>query len=182
MKAHIRPRLIYTTNYWIRRSRYAHTSCSHSVCLLTGMQSSDEHVDILTNLEAAQKHLDFIDGGYLHALDDLPASVSSGLESAPPPQPPSAAATIANAIASQDAGTTKKEQKVRLKRVPKGVVLGVTPLPDPERWLKKSERSTFNIGGKRKKGGGGATQGIVESLPPAPSHVGKSGTKGKKKK
>lgn len=148
----------------------------------TSEPSSDEHADILTNLEAAQKHLEFIESGYLRALDDLPASVTGDLESAPPPQPPSAAATLANALASQDAGAAKKEKKVRLKRVPKGVVLGVTPPPDPERWLKKSERSTFNTGGKRKKGGGGATQGIVESSAPAASHGGKGGSKGKKKK
>jgi signal recognition particle subunit SRP72 len=58
-------------------------------------------------------------------------------------------------------------------------VLGVTPLPDPERWLKKSERSTFGAGGKRKKGGG-ATQGAVEGV--APASGGKGGGKGKKKK
>lgn len=108
--------------------------------------------------------------------------MSNNLESAPLPQPPSAAATIASAIASQETDIAKKEKKVRMKRVPKGVVLGVTPPPDPERWLKKSERSTFNAGGKRKKGGGGATQGIVESSTPAPSQGGKSGGKSKKKK
>ena len=147
-----------------------------------GLQSSEEHADILTNLEAAQEHLDFIESGYLRALDELPATVSNSLESAPPPQPPSAAATIASAIASQETDVAKKEKKVRLKRVPKGVVLGATPPPDPERWLKKSERSTLGASGKRKKGGGGATQGVVESATPAPSHGGKSTSKGKKKK
>ncbi|EKM53538.1 uncharacterized protein PHACADRAFT_148180 [Phanerochaete carnosa HHB-10118-sp] len=148
----------------------------------TSEPSSDEHADILTNLEAAQKHLEFIDSGYLRSLDDLPTSVTNDLESAPPPHPPSAAATLANVIVSQDTDTTKKEKQVRLKRVPKSVVMGVTPPPDPERWLKKSERSNFNAGGKRKKGGGGATQGMVESSAPATSHGSKSGNKGKKKK
>lgn len=146
------------------------------------LQSSEEHADILTNLEAAQKHLDFIDSGHLRALDELPTSISNNLESAPPPQPPSAAATVTSAIALQETNVSKKEKSVRLKRVPKGVVLGVTPLPDPERWLKKSERSTFGTGGKRRKAGGGATQGSVESAPPAPSQGSKSAGKGKKKK
>ncbi|KIP08706.1 hypothetical protein PHLGIDRAFT_104050 [Phlebiopsis gigantea 11061_1 CR5-6] len=148
----------------------------------TSDPSSEEHADILTNLEAAQKHLDFIDSGHLRALDELPTSISNNLESAPPPQPPSAAATVTSAIALQETNVSKKEKSVRLKRVPKGVVLGVTPLPDPERWLKKSERSTFGTGGKRRKAGGGATQGSVESAPPAPSQGSKSAGKGKKKK
>ena len=75
---------------------------------------------------------------------------------------PAAAATLASAIASQETDTAKKEKKVRLKRVPKGVVLGVTPPPDPERWLKKSERSTYGAGSKRRKGGGGSYLRIVK--------------------
>ena len=88
-------------------------------------------------------------------------------------------------IASQEAGGSSsiKEKKVRLKRVPKGVVLGVTPLPDPERWLKKSERTASGQGSRRRKGagGGGATQGAME---PAGGGGGQKagGGKGKKKK
>lgn len=77
------------------------------------------------------------------------------------------------------------EKKVRTKRVPAGIVPGVTPPPDPERWLKKSERSTFHTGHKRRKGGGGggATQGLVESAPTAISGGGAtSGGRGKGKK
>ena len=74
----------------------------------------------------------------------------------------------------------------RKKRVPKGVIPGVTPPPDPERWLKKSERTNaFTQSGKKRKiGGGGATQGIVESTTsPPPAQSGKTGgAKGKKKK
>ena len=69
-----------------------------------------------------------------------------------------------------------------MKRVPKGVVPGVTPLPDPERWLKKSERTASTHGNRRRKGGGdgGATQGSME---PAASGGQKSGAgKGKKRK
>jgi signal recognition particle subunit SRP72 len=75
-----------------------------------------------------------------------------------------------------------------MSRVPKGVVPGVTPPPDPERWLKKSERSTFGQGRKRRGGGGGGgTQGsTVESAASGAaaggaSHSVKTG-KGKKKK
>ena len=157
----------------------------HVVSLSNGhTQSSDEHADISTNLEASQKHLDFINTGYLRALDELPSTSVASLETAPPPQPSSLTTTLAN-IASAEVSLSKKEKKIRTKRVPKGVVLGVTPPPDPERWLKKSERSTFGQANRRRKGGaGGATQGIVES--PAPSaSVGQStkgGGKTKKKK
>ena len=141
--------------------------------------------DIATNLEAAQKHLDFINTGYLRPLDALPSSVVGSIESAPPPQPVSSlTATLAAAASQAKAEPVAKEKKVRTKRVPKGVVLGVTPMPDPERWLKKSERSTFNQGKRRKAGGGGATQGAVDSGPSAggSGHGGKSGGKGKRKK
>ncbi|KAI0343443.1 hypothetical protein BDW22DRAFT_1392957 [Trametopsis cervina] len=146
----------------------------------TSEPSSDEHADILTNLEASQKHLDFINAGYLHALDALPTAVASTLETVPPPQPSTFAAAITSAAVTEPA-PAKKEKKLRVKRLPKGIVLGSTPLPDPERWVKKSERSTFGQGGRRRKGaGGGATQGIVETLPPATNT--KPSTKSKKKK
>lgn len=85
-----------------------------------------------------------------------------------------------------DAGSGPPVKSVRKKRVPKGVIPGVTPPPDPERWLKKSERTnTFTQSGKRRKaGGGGATQGVVESTNPPSTQSGKTGGggKGKKKK
>ncbi|KAI0090565.1 hypothetical protein BDY19DRAFT_717752 [Irpex rosettiformis] len=156
----------------------------YSQLLDTSEPSSDEHADILTNLEAAQKHLDFINTGYLHALDSLPSVTASALETAPPPQPATAIAAISIASATEVV-PTQREKKLRTKRLPKSVVLGVTPPPDPERWVKKSERSTFGQGGKRRKGaGGGATQGIVES-PSASQSAGqgtKSSSKSKKKK
>jgi signal recognition particle subunit SRP72 len=70
-----------------------------------------------------------------------------------------------------------------MSRVPKGVVPGVN-VPDPERWLKKSERSTYGQG-KRRKGpaGGGATQGSVESAAAsAPVKSSKTAVKNKGKK
>ena len=107
------------------------------------------------------------------------------IESAPPPQPASALSATLAAAASQSAPVpASKEKKVRTKRIPKGVVLGVTPMPDPERWLTKSERSTYNQGKRRKAGGGGATQGAVDSGPvgAVAGHGSKTGGKGKKKK
>ena len=144
-------------------------------------------MDILTNLEAAQKHLEFVNTGHLHALDALPASLINGLESNPPPALPTAgsSSTSATATTEGDAGSKPHVKSVRKKRVPKGVIPGVTPPPDPERWLKKSERAnTFTQSGKKRKtGGGGATQGVVESMNP-PTQSGKTGGggKGKKKK
>ena len=77
-----------------------------------------------------------------------------------------------------------------MSRVPAGVIPGVTPAPDPERWLKKSERSTFGQGKKRKgpSGGGGATQGSASVDSPITHTVGSGhlpktgGGKGKKKR
>jgi len=150
------------------------------------IQHSDEQADILTNLEAAQKHLDFVNSGFLHALDALPASLTKNLESNQPPTQPTSSAPVSHLqIADVDAGREPPVKTVRKRRVPKGVVPGVTPPPDPERWLKKSERaSSFVQSGKRKKaGGGGAMQGTVESSSPVPSQAGKSGGgKGKRKK
>lgn len=132
-------------------------------------------------MNAAQAHLDFLTAGYLHALDTLPSSVINGLETAPPPAPPGTSVAIPSVTAppKSDAAFDRPEKKkVRMKRVPKHVTPGVTPPPDPERWLKKSERSTFGQGsGRRRKAGGGATQGAVE----APKASG-SGKQQKKKK
>ncbi|KAH9485763.1 Signal recognition particle subunit SRP72 [Psilocybe cubensis] len=158
----------------------------------TAEADSEEHSDILTNLQASQRHLDFINTGFLHALDALPNSITSTLESAPPPsQQQSTAAVIASASAL--AGSSNERQsaipvvkKVRKSRIPAGVIPGVTPPPDPERWLKKSERSTFGQGRRRRGagGGGGATQGsaTVESTIQAGGHSKSGGGKGKKKK
>ena len=132
-------------------------------------KSSEEYSDILTNLRASQKHLDFINTDYLRALDGLDSDVIGSLEHAPPPVPPSLSnvtglGVTASASRTGEVGTEQAAVRgVRLRRVPKGVVPGVTPAPDPERWLKKSERSTFQQARGKKKGSGGATQGVVES-------------------
>ncbi|KAI0262183.1 hypothetical protein BC834DRAFT_925285 [Gloeopeniophorella convolvens] len=149
---------------------------------------TEEHSDILTNLQASQKHLDFINTNYLRSLDALGSEVTNALETAPPPAPSSTHIATKGAVASTSAAhDTGKEQvpvrKVRARRVPKGVVPGVTPPPDPERWLKRSERSTFQQARGKRKGGGGATQGVVESASgsAAGGHSRGHG-KGKKKK
>jgi len=153
---------------------------------------SEEYSDILTNLTASQKHLNFINTGFLHALGAVPSSIASTIETSPPPsvQPTVHLASAGAAPTQQspdDSAIVNKAKKVRTKRVPKGVIPGVTPPPDPERWLKKSERSSFGSSRKR-RGGGGATQGVVLENISAQSHGGKSTgggtshTKGKKKK
>lgn len=155
----------------------------------TAEPQSEEHSDILTNLQASQKHLEFINTGYMRGLDDLPVSIRTSLESAPPPQPASLiTAQIqapGNLIHAEDSTPGKAVKKVRMSRVPTGVIPGVTPPPDPERWLKKSERSTFAQGGRRRKGaGGGATQGSAtpESAPTISQGARSTAGKSKKKK
>ncbi|KAJ6529380.1 hypothetical protein B0H19DRAFT_1193826 [Mycena capillaripes] len=150
--------------------------------LLDSAPTAEEQADILTNIQAASAHLDFINTTFLHSLDALSASVQTQLEDAPPPTVAATHAPVAAAAVAPNAATVPlKAKKVRL---PKGVVLGVTPPPDPERWLKKSERSNF--GQKRRKGGGGgggATQGSAADVPvAAESKSGGGNSKGKGKK
>lgn len=138
-------------------------------------------MDLSTNLDACQAHLDFLANGYLHALDEVPASAVNDLEEAPPPNPPppnsiAASARFPVALIAQNEAPVKK--RARSSRVPEGVKPGVTSPPDPERWIKKSERSNYGQAhGRRKRQGGGATQGISAD---AASQGGKSG-KNKKK-
>lgn len=146
-------------------------------------QDSEEHSDLATNLNAAQAHLDFLTTGYLHALDTLPPSITNNLETAAPPAPPGSASLSNVHGPPSQPPAQPKEKKVRMSRVPKGVVPGVTPAPDPERWIKKSERTSYGQGmGKRRKAGGGATQGSVAE--PASGQTAKAtgGGKSKKKK
>ncbi|KAG5653127.1 hypothetical protein H0H81_002194 [Sphagnurus paluster] len=154
--------------------------------LETAEPDSEEQDDILTNLRAAQQHLDFIQTGFLRALGELPTAVTNTMESQPPPaQVTSLIAGTAAAPSSATPATAPKEKKVRKSRVPAGVVPGVTPPPDPERWLKKSERSTFGHGRRRKgAGGSGATQGSasVENAPPVNTPTKPSGGKNRRKK
>ncbi|KDQ56463.1 hypothetical protein JAAARDRAFT_312486 [Jaapia argillacea MUCL 33604] len=174
-----------------RQGSYQAAFDLYSQLLDSAEPRSDEQADILTNMQASQKHLDFINTDFLHALDTLPTSVTTSLETSPPPSLPISSLAL-SALASSSAPTTdedatrKAPKKARMKRVPKGVVPGVTPAPDPERWLKKSERSTFTHGKGRKKGGG-ATQGsaventiATSAATSSPAQGGKGGKKKKK--
>lgn len=174
-----------------REGMYQEAVELYNQLLDTAERGSEEHSDILTNLQASQKQLDFIETGFLHALDTLPSSLTKDIESNPPPAQPSTQllATLASASVSQEP-VKLAQKKTRTSRVPAGVVPGVTPPPDPERWLKKSERSTFNLAKRRKGpgGGGGATQGSanLEAITPStggtPSQSTKSGGKRKPRK
>jgi signal recognition particle subunit SRP72 len=109
----------------------------------------------------------------------------NGLESNPPPALTTAGSSNVPVAAVIEGELKPPVKSVRKKRVPKGVIPGVTPPPDPERWLKKSERTNvFNQSGKKRKtGGGGATQGIVDSTsPPTQPAKAVGGGKGRKKK
>lgn len=187
-KDHTMSHLICTTNCSILPNRWV--AITHIYACLIVFKDSEEQSDILTNLQASQSHLDFINTGFLRALDSLPSSITSTLETAPPPHllsmavPQTSDSTTVNASTGLNSRPVPK--KVRMSRVPAGVIPGVTPAPDPERWLKKSERSTYGQGKKRKgPGGGGATQGSasVDSPVTTISHPSKTGGgKGKKKR
>ncbi|KAK7449833.1 hypothetical protein VKT23_013309 [Stygiomarasmius scandens] len=174
-----------------RQGSYQTAYDLYNQLLDTAEPHSEEHSDILTNLDAAQQHLDFINSGFQQGIDALPSSLRNSIETIPPPPPPTASTTLASVAAPAAAVPEKPptQKKPRAKRVPAGVIPGVTPPPDPERWLKKSERSTFGYGhhGKKRKGAaGGATQGASVDVPVSSSGAsggaGSGGKKGKKRK
>jgi signal recognition particle subunit SRP72 len=168
-----------------RQGSYRSALDIYNELLETADPSSDEHADILTNLSASQSHQDFITTTFMQAMSRLPSSIASTLESAPPPvlsQPATIFVSVEEPTKKPEAVETKK--KLRAKRVPKGVIPGVSPPPDPERWLKKSERTSYTQGKKRRGPGGGATQGATVGAESGPvsagtSHGGKTGGKGK---
>ncbi|KIY48956.1 hypothetical protein FISHEDRAFT_13966, partial [Fistulina hepatica ATCC 64428] len=121
----------------------------------TADPQTEEHSDVLTNLQASQQHADFISSGYLKALDRLPLAIVATLENAPPAFQTKYTSPLL-ATPSLALPTKPKGTKVRMSRVPADITPGVSPAPDPERWLKKSERSNY-AGAKRRRGG--ATQG-----------------------
>ncbi|KAG1804112.1 uncharacterized protein BJ212DRAFT_1284791 [Suillus subaureus] len=168
-----------------RQGSYQSSLNIYNELLETTDPSSDEHADILTNLSASQSHQDFITTTFMQAMSQLPGSNASTLESAPPPvlsQPASILVSVEEPTKKPEAVETKT--KLRTKRAPKGVIPGVSPPPDPERWLKKSERTSYTQGKKRRGAGGGATQGATVGAETGPvsagvSHGGKTGGKGK---
>ncbi|KAF7429002.1 hypothetical protein PC9H_008240 [Pleurotus ostreatus] len=143
-----------------RQGSYQAACDLYSQLLDTSDPHSEEHSDVLTNLQASQIHLDFINAVFLHVLGTLPSSLANSLESSPPPSQLAQSikvSTPSTSMESPDVHVKDVPKKPRRSRVPVGVVPGVTPPPDPERWLKKSERSTFFQGRRRKTGAGGAT-------------------------
>jgi len=179
---HLEAQLNYRQcNYQVARDLY-------NQLLDSSDPESEEYSDIMTNLRASQRHLDFINTDYLRALDGLSSDVTASLEHAPPPVPPGSSYASAGVVPSVNKvedgrGESTLVRRVRARRVPKGVVPGVTPPPDPERWLKNSERSTFQQARGKRKGGGGATQGVVENVGgSATSGHGRSGAHGRGKK
>jgi len=165
--------------------------------LNTCSPDTDEYQDILVNLEAAQTHIDFLEKDYLKGVHALPSTQSaSALEALPAPSIVSTLATVTN-ISGGASSTPKTSEPPavnapRKSRIPKHVVLGMTPPPDPERWLKKRERTSTHRHDGRKRGhkagmGIGATQGSAVSDPIPASNVrptsgGGQAKKGKKGK
>ncbi|KAJ3865088.1 hypothetical protein EV359DRAFT_72647 [Lentinula novae-zelandiae] len=182
-----------------RQGKYQAAYDLYQQLLDTTDPSSEEHHDVQTNLQAAQTYLDFLNSGYLQAIDRTLASNSStatgfkDIENFPPPAIPSSTVTF-SAIPSTSASAKglvvhEEKMKVRAKRLPKGVIPGVMPPPDPERWIKKSQRTNRPMHGKKAKSrASGATQGFTTEAP-VPSGINggtgsgsTSGGKGRKKK
>lgn len=123
-------------------------------------QHSDEQSDSLTNLTASQRHLDFLREGFLLSLDTFAQALINSLEDTPPPPLLSSHPVLAAASVQRPPVPNSEKNRVRASRVPEGVVPGFTPPPDPERWLKKSERiNTHYHSAKQKKGS--TTQGSL---------------------
>ncbi|KZV76481.1 hypothetical protein PENSPDRAFT_661051 [Peniophora sp. CONT] len=164
-----------------RQGEYGAAYDLYNSLLDSAEPGTDEHADITTNARAAHAHLDFVTSSYAGALDALPSAITSALESAPPPALPSASSSAIPAAATAPAPTTAPKRTVRTKRVPKGITPGVSPAPDPERWLKKTERSSYVPPRGKKRAGGGATQGFTPAVENVPSSAAGGGGGGKKK-
>ncbi|OSX61426.1 hypothetical protein POSPLADRAFT_1145059 [Postia placenta MAD-698-R-SB12] len=150
----------------------------YNTLLDTAEPHSDEHADILTNLSASQAHLDFLTSGFLSALSSLPPTLADTLQSAPPPAAAPASIFSTTVAPAHVLEKPIHQKKPRARRIPPGVTPGVTPQPDPERWLKKSERSSTMHGKRRARGG--ATQGAMELPTGIANAQGSGGGKAKK--
>ncbi|KAG8688334.1 hypothetical protein FRC08_011491, partial [Ceratobasidium sp. 394] len=128
--------------------------------------------DVMTNLAAIQSHIDFLQSGFYDSLRTSGVSVSQ-LEEAPAPLPPTTITTAPVATPVAPAVPTAAPKGPRKGRLPKHVVLGVTPMPDPERWIKKRERTYVTFAqGRKGKGKGkkeGATAGYSQGVSVAPA-------------
>ncbi|KDQ20132.1 hypothetical protein BOTBODRAFT_51471 [Botryobasidium botryosum FD-172 SS1] len=157
-----------------RQGEYEAARDIYNDILVNHSPDADEHHDIITNLSATQKHIEFLSQGYLTSVHALPVSIAAleaaGAPSLPPAQSAFSASAPASASASQPPKPVASDQTPkppRKSRIPAHVVPGVTPMPDPERWLKKRDRTRVQAGkkGRGRKDhhnfGAGATQGSV---------------------
>ncbi|KZO90590.1 hypothetical protein CALVIDRAFT_390160 [Calocera viscosa TUFC12733] len=162
-----------------RDASYEECQALYTHLLNTCPEDGEESDDVLNNLGAAQSYLDFINSGYQEAIHELNLDVPS-LEGAPPTLLAISAAPLA--VSTSTPSIPRAAQK---SRIPKHVVVGVTPLPDPERWLKKRDRTRDvrrTKKGKKEGMGAGATQGVVVGAAPTPPATGGTGGGKKKKK
>lgn len=164
-----------------RQGQYGAAYDLYNSLLDSAEPGTDEHADITTNARAAHAHLDFVTSSFAGALDALPSAITSALESAPPPVLPSASTSTSIITASAPVSSTAPKRAVRKKRIPKGITPGVSPAPDPERWLKKTERTSYVPPRGKKRAGGGATQGFTPAVESVASGAGATGGGGKKK-
>lgn len=169
-----------------RLGEYARALDIYTTLLSTSNPALEEYSDIQTNIAATETNLTFLQTGFQSSIHSLPAHLrGQRLEDTPLPPLTQTHVTAIGANAGtgvNDANTENpppKPKSPRKSRVPKGIIPGVSPPPDPERWIKKSERTRVEGHGKKKKGGGGATQGST-SAPQQAKPGGQS--KGKKKK
>jgi len=164
-----------------RDTAYQECHALYASLLNTCPSDSEEHDDILNNLAAAQSYIDFINSGYQDAIHETRLDVAK-LEAAPPSLPVSLAPPLLPATVS----AAVPHRAPRKSRIPKHVALGITPPPDPERWLKKRDRTRDvrkTKKGKKEGMGAGSTQGvIVGTASPQPVITGTSSSGGKKKK
>jgi signal recognition particle subunit SRP72 len=168
-----------------RLGDYAQALDTYNTLLSTSNPALEEYSDIQTNIAATETNLNFLQTGFQSSIHSLPAhSRGQKLEDMPLPSLTHAHVTAKDSDANPGANAASAEilppkpKPARKSRVPKGVVPGVTPPPDPERWIKKSERTRVEGHGRKKKAGGGATQGST-----APEQAKSGGqNRGKKKK
>ncbi|PVG00414.1 hypothetical protein CPB86DRAFT_782756 [Serendipita vermifera] len=168
-----------------RLGRYAEALEIYNDLLASSSPSLEEYSDIQTNILATETNLNFLQSGFLTAIHQLPPLPrGQTLEDTPLPSlNPTHGHSVAEVAAATEVDAQPPKPKPpRKSRVPKGVIPGVTPPPDPERWIKKSERTQVQTGGhgKKKKAGGGATQGSTVAVEQGQKSGG--GGKGKKKK
>ncbi|CAE6492625.1 unnamed protein product [Rhizoctonia solani] len=195
--AHLEAQILY------RLGEYSSSKEVYDRILDEGELNTEEQSDITANLAAVQSHLDFLQSGFYDSIRASGVNVTQ-LEDAPAPAPPTMASALPTTTSTQksDEAATLAPPPAkgpRKGRLPGHVVIGVTPMPDPERWIKKRERTYVTFAqGRKGRGKGkkeGATAGYSQGVSVAPAvagvmegsgsgHIPKSGGggKGRKKK